>query len=114
MLEKPDEEIYDVIRDFGSRNKIFNVHFRNITGGFLNFVETFIDDGDVDMYRAAQVYKEVGYPYMDLVDSWLAERLTIAERVEKGELSEDKGDQQINELNRRIHTEAQQRRTGTQ
>ena len=68
MLQKPGEEIYDVIRYFGSRNKIFNVHFRNITGGFLNFVETFIDDGDVDMRRAAQVYNEVGYPYMLMPD----------------------------------------------
>ena len=68
MLEKPGEEIYDVIRYFGSRNKIFNVHFRNIIGGFLNFTETFIDDGDVDMHKAAQVYKEVGYPYMLMPD----------------------------------------------
>ena len=56
---------------------------------------------------------EVGYPYTDLVDSWLAERLIIAKRVERGELFEDKGDQQINELNRRIHTEAQQRQERT-
>ena len=40
------------IRWFGSRGKIFNVHFRNIKGGFLNFQETFPDDGDVDMPRA--------------------------------------------------------------
>ena len=37
MLEKPGEEIFDVIRYFGSRRKIFNVHFRNIRGGFLEF-----------------------------------------------------------------------------
>ena len=37
MLEKPGEEIFDVIRYFGTRGKIFNVHFRNISGGFLNF-----------------------------------------------------------------------------
>ena len=36
-LEKPGEQIFDVIRYFGSRKKIFNVHFRNIDGGFLNF-----------------------------------------------------------------------------
>ncbi len=64
MLERPGEEIYDVIRYFGSRNKIFNVHFRNIQGGFLNFVETFPDEGDIDMYEAMRVYKEVGYKYM--------------------------------------------------
>ena len=32
MLDKPGEEIYDVIRYFGTRKKIFNVHFRNIKG----------------------------------------------------------------------------------
>ncbi len=48
MLDKPGEEIFDIIRYFGERDKIFNVHFRNIRGGFCNFVETFPDEGDVD------------------------------------------------------------------
>ncbi len=68
MLDKPGEQIFDVIRYFGSRRKIFNVHFRNISGGFLNFRETFIDDGDVDMLRAMRVYKEVGYDGMMMPD----------------------------------------------
>jgi len=68
MLEKPGEEIFDVIRYFGSRKKIFSVHFRNIAGGFLNFRETFIDNGDVDMLRAMRVYKEVGYDGMMMPD----------------------------------------------
>jgi mannonate dehydratase len=68
MLQKPGEEIFDVIRYFGSRGKIFNVHFRNIRGGFLNFQETFIDDGDVDMLKAMRVYKEVGFDGMMMPD----------------------------------------------
>jgi mannonate dehydratase len=68
MLEKPGEEIYDVIRYFGSRRKIFNVHFRNIKGRFLNFQETFPDDGNVDMLRALRVYQEVGYDGMIMPD----------------------------------------------
>jgi mannonate dehydratase len=68
MLEKPGEQIFDVIRHFGQRRKIFNVHFRNIAGGFLNFRETFIDDGDVDMLKAMRVYKEVGYDGMMMPD----------------------------------------------
>jgi len=68
MLENPGREIFDVIRYFGSRRKIFNVHFRNIRGGFLNFAETFIDDGDVDMLRAMRAYKEVGYDGMLMPD----------------------------------------------
>ena len=68
MLKKPGEEIFDVIRYFGTRKKIFNVHFRNIRGGFLDFQETFIDDGDVDMLKAMRVYKEVGYDGMMMPD----------------------------------------------
>ena len=68
MLRTPGEEIYDVIRNFGKMGKIFNVHFRNIRGGYLNFQETFIDDGDVDMLRALRVYKEVGYDGMMMPD----------------------------------------------
>ncbi len=68
MLKDPNAEIGDVIRYFGSRKKIFNVHFRNIHGGFLNFQETFPDCGDVDMVAALKVYKEVGYDGMLMPD----------------------------------------------
>jgi mannonate dehydratase len=68
MLERPGEQIFDVIRWFGARKKIFNVHFRNIQGGFLNFRESFIDDGAVDMLKAMRVYKEVGYDGMMMPD----------------------------------------------
>jgi mannonate dehydratase len=68
MLQNPRVEILEVIRYFGSRKKIFNVHFRNIHGGFLNFQETFPDAGDVDMLAALRVYKEVGYDGMLMPD----------------------------------------------
>jgi mannonate dehydratase len=68
MLDDPPREIFDVIRYFGLRKKIFNVHFRNIQGRFLDFRETFIDDGDVDMLEAVRVYREVGYDGMLMPD----------------------------------------------
>ena len=68
MLDDPGREIFDVIRYFGVRRKIFNVHFRNIRGRFLNFQETFPDDGDVNMIQAMRVYKEVGYDGMIMPD----------------------------------------------
>jgi mannonate dehydratase len=68
MLEQPGEQIYDVIRWFGTRGKIFNVHFRNIRGGFLKFQETFPDEGDVDMPRALRVYRDCGYDGMIMPD----------------------------------------------
>ena len=68
QLEKPGEQIFDVIRYFGSRKKIFSVHFRNIEGRLLDFRETFIDNGSVDMLQAMRVYKEVGYDGMMMPD----------------------------------------------
>lgn len=64
MLRDPGKEIYGVIRYFGERKKIFNVHFRNIRGRRDDFMEVGIDEGDVDMYRAVQEYRDAGYPYM--------------------------------------------------
>ena len=68
MLHDPGKEIYDVIRYFGSRKKIFNVHFRNIRGHRDDFIEVFPDEGDIDFVKAIQVYKEVGYPYLLMPD----------------------------------------------
>jgi mannonate dehydratase len=68
MLADPGKEIYDVIRYFGTRQKIFNVHFRNIRGHRDDFVEVYPDEGDIDFVKAIQVYKEVGYPYLLMPD----------------------------------------------
>jgi len=67
-LKEPGKELFDVIRYFGTRKKIFNVHFRNIRGGYLKFEETYPDEGDVDMLQAIRVYKEVGYDGMLMPD----------------------------------------------
>ena len=68
MLDDPGEEIADVIRWFGSREKIFNVHFRNIRGHKLDFMESFPDEGSIDFSEIIKVYQEVGYKYMLMPD----------------------------------------------
>jgi mannonate dehydratase len=68
MLYNPEEEIFDVIRYFGTRKKIFNVHFRNIRGHRDDFQEVYPDQGDIDFVKALQVYIEVGYPYLLMPD----------------------------------------------
>jgi mannonate dehydratase len=68
MLDDPGKQIYDVIRYFGTRKKIFNVHFRNIRGHRDDFQEVYPDEGDIDFVKAIRVYKEVGYPYMLMPD----------------------------------------------
>jgi len=58
--------VYEAIRKMGSQNKIIYVHFRNIRGTPRKFQEVFLDEGDVDMFRAMQTYREVGFqgPFM--------------------------------------------------
>mgnify|MGYP001294818258 CR=1 FL=1 len=68
MLDDPGAEIVDVIRWFGERGKLFNVHFRNIKGRKLDFMEVFPEEGSMDMWQSIQAYKEVGYPYMLMPD----------------------------------------------
>lgn len=68
MLDQPAKEIQDVIRYFGTRKKIFNVHFRNIVGHRLDFREAFPDEGDINFLECARVYREVGYDGMLMPD----------------------------------------------
>ena len=67
-MENPRAEIGEVIRWFGSRKKIFNVHFRNIKGGRYSFTEVFPDEGDMNMAEALKIYHEVGYDGMIMPD----------------------------------------------
>jgi mannonate dehydratase len=68
MLQDPRNEICEVIRYFGMRGKIFNIHFRNIRGRRDDFCETYPDDGDLDMLAVARTLYEVGYPHMLMPD----------------------------------------------
>ena len=57
-----DEDIYEMIEYFASRNKVLYVHFRNVSGPTPNkFHEEFINTGYVDMHKAMKIYKDAGY-----------------------------------------------------
>lgn len=64
----PKEEMPAVIKWFGERGKIHNVHFRNIIGGRGSFMEVFLDNGDMDMTQSFKQYQDVGYKYMIMPD----------------------------------------------
>ena len=68
MMQEPRREIHDVIRYFGSRKKIFNIHFRNIRGRRDSFQEVWPDEGDMDMFQIIRTLQEVEYPYMVMPD----------------------------------------------
>lgn len=64
------EELLDAVRYFGTRKKLFLVHFRTIRGVALNFREAFIDEGQMDMLAAMQAYQDVGYDGMIVPDHY--------------------------------------------
>jgi mannonate dehydratase len=68
MLQQPATEIHEVIRYFGARGKIFNIHFRNIRGRRDSFQEVFPDEGDMDMAAVMRTLKQVGYAGMVMPD----------------------------------------------
>lgn len=54
-------DIPAAIRWFGERGLIHFVHFRDVRGTPQNFVESWHDDGQNDMYEAMKAYYEVGF-----------------------------------------------------
>jgi mannonate dehydratase len=61
MSDTPNQYVLRAISEFGPAGKIFMVHFRSIKGGYLDFMETFPDDGDVDMAACIRAYRAAGY-----------------------------------------------------
>ncbi|MFC1526572.1 mannonate dehydratase, partial [Candidatus Latescibacterota bacterium] len=50
-----------MIEDFGGRGKIHEVDFRNVSATMPHFVETFPDDGYMDMYQVMRALRVVGF-----------------------------------------------------
>lgn len=57
--DKMGKDVFGMIRDFGARDKIFAVHFRNVSSPMPKFHETLHDDGYLDMYKVMKTLREV-------------------------------------------------------
>jgi mannonate dehydratase len=55
------KSVIEMIRDFGGRGKILEVHFRNVSAPLPHFVETLPDEGYVDMYQVMQELRKVRF-----------------------------------------------------
>jgi len=53
--------VLDTIRYFGKQNKLFKVHFRNVSAPLPHFVETFLDNGYMNMYDVMKALREVDF-----------------------------------------------------
>jgi len=55
------DDLPAVIRRFGSQDRIFFVHLRDVRGTAECFVETFHDDGQTDLLACLRAYRDIGY-----------------------------------------------------
>lgn len=67
-LKNPKTEILPIISWVGDRKQIFNVHLRNIKGGWNNFQEVYPDNGDMDFAQIIKELRDVGYDGMVMPD----------------------------------------------
>ncbi|KAB7531499.1 TIM barrel protein [Flagellimonas olearia] len=67
-LKDPKTEILPIIKWVGERNQIFNIHLRNIKGGFNDFEEVYPDNGDMDFFEIIKALRDVGYNEMVMPD----------------------------------------------
>ena len=66
MTELLGAGVYDFITEMASQSRIQWVHFRNVKGQLPYFEEVFLDEGDIDMKRSMEIYRDNGFngPYM--------------------------------------------------
>jgi mannonate dehydratase len=61
-------DVLETIRYFGQRGKLFKVHFRNVNAPLPHFVETFVDDGYMNMYKVMRALREVNFDGVAIAD----------------------------------------------
>lgn len=55
------KDVLETIEYFGGLGKIFKVHLRNISAPLPHFVETFLDNGCMDMYEVLRALRKVDF-----------------------------------------------------
>lgn len=77
----PGGDIYDHVRRFARSGRIGYIHFRNVKGKVPRYVESFVDDGDIDMAEIVRILRDENYdgvlipdhtPEMSCESSWHA------------------------------------------
>jgi mannonate dehydratase len=59
--DKMGKDSFGMIRDFGSRGRLWDIDYRNVSSPLPVFHETFPDEGYTDMYQIMKTLREVKY-----------------------------------------------------
>ncbi len=55
------KDVLEAIRAFAGLGKLWKIHFRNVTAPVPHFVETFVDNGMMDMWKIMKALREVEF-----------------------------------------------------
>jgi mannonate dehydratase len=66
--ERMGKDVLETIRYFGERRKLFKIHFRNVDRPLPHFVETFLDNGYMEMYQVMRALREVDFDGVVIAD----------------------------------------------
>ena len=86
MTELLGQDVYGFIKEMASASKIQWVHFRNVKGQLPYFEEVFPDNGDIDMKRAMETYRDNGFngPFMmDHTPRFTGENQPLSQKLGK-------------------------------
>jgi mannonate dehydratase len=61
-LKNPVVEILPIVQYLGEREKIHQIHMRNIRGGLHNFEEVYPDEGEMDFFKVMRILRDVQFP----------------------------------------------------
>jgi len=62
------KSVIEAIHYFAGQHKLFKIHFRNVNAPLPHFVETFVDDGYMDMYKVMKALAEVRFDGIAIPD----------------------------------------------
>ncbi|RYE87865.1 MAG: D-mannonate dehydratase [Hyphomicrobiales bacterium] len=61
LAEMPEGDVYETTRHFARRDALAYVHFRNVRGKVPHYVETFVDEGDIDMAEIVRILRDENF-----------------------------------------------------
>ena len=61
-------DVFDAAKAFAKMNKLWKIHFRNVSAPIPYFVETFVDNGYTDMYKLMKTLHQVQFRGVVIAD----------------------------------------------
>jgi mannonate dehydratase len=59
----PRQDVPPIVRYFGERGKIHQIHMRNIKGGLNDFEEVYTDEGEMDFLEIMRILRDARFSY---------------------------------------------------